>query len=129
MKNNPTSDGSWRLYYDREDDRPFAELIKITSELSKYNDVQILRFPKGEYGKLPYNLRKILFFGRPGVAITYSDNTQSEHAVFACEITKSEAARDHWMQRFTSSVGPCITGVPSAVILPFHIPDGKAAGA
>ena len=128
MSNNShLEDGVWKLYYDREDDRPFAELLKLTSQLSNYKNVQILRFPRGEYGKLPHNLRKVLFFGRPDVAITYSDNTQGEHAVFACEITKSEAARDHWMQRFTSSVGLCITGIPSAIILPFEIPATELA--
>jgi Holliday junction resolvase len=121
-KNSHLEEGVWKLYYDREDDRPFAELLEIISQLSNHKNVQIIRLPKNDkISMLPLNVRKILFFGRPDVIITYSDNKQNEHAVFACEVTKAAPARDHWMQRFTSSIGPCIAGVPSAIILPFEI--------
>ena len=60
MSNNSASkDASWKLYYDREDDLVFSELIKQTTQLSKFTNVQILRIPKTveEKAKLPPSLQ------------------------------------------------------------------------
>jgi hypothetical protein len=127
VKNSHLKDGIWKLYYDREDDLVFSELIKQTTQLSKFTNVQIIPIPNTleEQAQLPPSFQKILFFANSDLTITYSDNTRSEHVVFACEITKAESARDHWLQRFPSMVGPCICGVPSAVVLAFESGFGK----
>jgi hypothetical protein len=120
-ENSHLDDAVWKLYYDREDDLVFSELIKQTTQLSKFTNVQILPIPNTPAGKaqLPTSFQKILFFANPDLTITYSDNTSSEHVVFACEVTKAEAAGDHWMQRFPSIIGPCMSGIPSAAVLAF----------
>lgn len=77
------------------------------------------------FGKLPHNVRELLSFGHPDIVLTYGDSITSEKAVFASEITKAKPAADHWRQRFTNIAGPCICRIPSIIILPFKMTEGK----
>ncbi|MGB8781257.1 MAG: hypothetical protein WCD81_11505 [Candidatus Bathyarchaeia archaeon] len=115
----------WTLFYHRETSRPLAEFLRDNTKLKQYgDDVVIHALPNTnsnpQFGLLPYGVRRLLFFGHPDVILSYYDGIQPERAVFAWEITDAKPATDHWMQRFTSLVGACETGVPSVFILRFE---------